>query len=314
MTTTVSAAASRPAPYDHEALWTKAKLFLNRALDSDEKTFDERALWAALALELLAKAALAKVSPLLIAIPKEDGVNLLVASGLVQGDIRFNSLPAHSLFARCQRAFKPFSEKHATAISEARNEYLHGAGVGFTPLPPEAWWPRYWSQAVIVVNALDQTLDGLVGPDRVAEVERHLAQNTKNIEHRVEMLIGRAKQRLAMQQSGDVPARLAKEWASAGTNLTAGLQYSAAAVCPACGELGVLEGEQVDNSELKHEQVSEDDWDTWVDLSVSADYFSCPECHLVLDGWELLEQANLDTSFTAEGDVEDYIGDDYGND
>lgn len=60
-------------PFDHDALWTKAKLFLNRAMDDDPRSFDERALWAALALELLAKAALARVSPLLIAEPNEEG-------------------------------------------------------------------------------------------------------------------------------------------------------------------------------------------------------------------------------------------------
>jgi hypothetical protein len=52
------------APYDHEALWSKAKVFLNRAMDPDSgRAFDEQALWAAAALELLGKAALARVSP-----------------------------------------------------------------------------------------------------------------------------------------------------------------------------------------------------------------------------------------------------------
>lgn len=77
-------------PYDHEALWLKAKLFINRAMDDDGyRSFDEQLLWASLALELLAKAALARVSPLLIVEPTEDGTNLLIASGLVKGDPRF---------------------------------------------------------------------------------------------------------------------------------------------------------------------------------------------------------------------------------
>lgn len=43
-------------PYDPEAFWIKAKLFLNHAMDSDgPRTFDEQALWASLALELLVR-------------------------------------------------------------------------------------------------------------------------------------------------------------------------------------------------------------------------------------------------------------------
>ncbi len=59
------------APYDSEGLWLKAKLFINRAMDDNARSFDERALWASLSLELLAKAALANHSPLLIADPME---------------------------------------------------------------------------------------------------------------------------------------------------------------------------------------------------------------------------------------------------
>ena len=57
-------------PWDPDALFIKAKLFLNHAMDDDSRQFDEQALWASLALELLAKAALAKVSPVLMTAPR----------------------------------------------------------------------------------------------------------------------------------------------------------------------------------------------------------------------------------------------------
>ncbi len=123
------------ASYDSDALWLKAKLFLNHAMDQEDRSFDEQALWASLALELLAKAALSRVSPLLIASPAEDGDNLLIASGLVEGDARFKAVPARTLYSRCQRAFRPFSEAEAKRITESRNSYLHGASPSFTPIP-----------------------------------------------------------------------------------------------------------------------------------------------------------------------------------
>jgi hypothetical protein len=184
-------------------------------MDEEEpRTFDERALWASLALELLAKASLARVSPLLIASPTEEGTNLLIASGLVEGQARFDSVKAHTLYSRCHQAFRPFNEKEAQTITWARNEYLHGGSAVFTAIPADAWWPRYWAQAFILVNAQDKVLEELVGLDRVPVVEGHLAKNRKNIEHRAEMLIYRAQQRLAQHRSGDLPAKLANKWGS----------------------------------------------------------------------------------------------------
>lgn len=120
-------------PFDHEALWTKAKLFLNRAMDDDSRSFDEQALWAALALELLAKAALARVSPLLIAEPNEEGTNLLIATGLVDGDARFTPVRAKTLMARCHKAFKPFDQSEAMKTSMVETSTYIAAAPGSWP-------------------------------------------------------------------------------------------------------------------------------------------------------------------------------------
>jgi hypothetical protein len=203
------------APYDHEALWAKAKVFLNRAMDPGPgRSFDEQALWASAALELLAKAALARVSPLLIAEPTEEGLNILIATGLVQGSAQFTSVSASTVFKRCERAFKPFSAAEAMKFAAARNEYLHGSGIGFMAIPPQAWWPRYWSLAATLLTAQDRDAIDLVGIDRLSVVEEHLARNARNIEHRTEALIERARQRLAQYRAGTLPARIQAEWQS----------------------------------------------------------------------------------------------------
>ena len=159
------------APYDHEALWAKAKVFLNRAMDPGPgRAFDEQALWASAALELLGKAALARVSPLLIAEPNEEGANILIAAGLIEGTAKFTSVSASTIFKRCQRAFRPFSAADALKFANARNEYLHGPTISSVTVPPEAWWPRYWALASILVTAQDREIEELVGDDRVGTV------------------------------------------------------------------------------------------------------------------------------------------------
>lgn len=286
------------APYDHEALWAKAKVFLNRAMDPGSlRSFDEQALWASAALELLGKAALARVSPLLIADPTEDGVNILIATGLIEGNARFTSVSASTIFKRCGRAFRPFSAKDAQEFADARNEYLHGSGLGVMTLPEAAWWPRFWSLAVILVTAQDRHLEELVGPDRRDIVDTYLDQNSKNVEHRTEALIGRAKQRLAQYRAGTLPAKIQLEW-NAIADLSAGLPYSAPATCPACEGTGTSEGE--DTSETTYEygtgDYEDDPGSFWATITVPVDYFSCPTCHLVLDRYELIVQAEIPES------------------
>lgn len=302
-------------PYDEQALWQKARLFLNHAMDQGEpRTFDERALWASLALELLAKAALARVSPLLIATPNEDGTNLLIASGLVQGQATFHSVSAATLFSRCAKAFPPFSDKEAKNIAGARNDYLHGGAPTFSPVPEQAWWPKYWAQVAILVTAQDKTIEELVGADRVSIVDDHLTRNKKNIEHRAQTLIARAAQRLAMHRAGGESAKAAAEW-SRPVNLGGHFPYSANEECPACGYGGTLEGVTVEDNETRSEVNDEDDVDVWLDLTVLSDYFSCPTCRLELDSAELLEAAGLPTAFHDVGDPADFYADDeYGND
>ncbi len=304
------------APYDHEALWSKAKVFLNRAMDPGPgRSFDEQALWASAALELLGKASLARVSPLLIAEPTEEGANILIATGLIEGTAQFTSVSASTVFKRCQRAFRPFSASDAQKFAAARNEYLHGSGIGFMTLAPQAWWPRYWALAVILVTAQDREIGNLVGPDRVQVVEAHLAQNAKNVEHRTEALISRARQRLAQYRAGTLPARIQMEWQS-NPDLTISLAYSTAAACPACGETGTLEGD--DGSDMSYEyDYDEETGDVvgaWARVNVPAEYFSCSTCHLVLDGYELIEQASLPDTFETIDDNPEWPEPDYGND
>ncbi len=304
------------APYDHEALWSKAKVFLNRAMDPGPgRSFDKQALWASAALELLGKASLARVSPLLIAEPTEEGANILIATGLIEGTAQFTSVSASTVFKRCQRAFRPFSASDAQKFAAARNEYLHGSGIGFMTLAPQAWWPRYWALAVILVTAQDREIGNLVGPDRVQVVEAHLAQNAKNVEHRTEALISRARQRLAQYRAGTLPARIQMEWQS-NPDLTISLAYSTAAACPACGETGTLEGD--DGSDMSYEyDYDEETGDVvgaWARVNVPAEYFSCSTCHLVLDGYELIEQASLPDTFETIDDNPEWPEPDYGND
>ncbi len=147
----------------------------------------------------------------------------------------------------------------------------------------------------------------------MARVQSYLSLNTKNLENRLESLLEHARQLVSLRNSTNPPGWVEREFAKP-KDLRAGLPYSDDAVCPACEKDGLLEGSEISDYEVKFEQVGEDDYDQWVELTVDADYFSCRNCHLVLDGYELLELAELPVTFEAIDTEPDFPGEDYGND
>lgn len=298
-----------PAPYDHRALWTKAKVFINRSLGArDDGRFDEAALWASLALELLGKAALSKVSPLLIADPADDGKSLLIAAGLSQDHAGFKSIPAKAVFSRCARSFPPFNAQEAGRLAVDRNIELHSGALPFAEQNEQGWWQRFWAQAALLIHAQDETIETFAGSARVKVIEAELAQNAKNVHQRVESMIARAKQRFHLLESSSISKDVAAELAATAVGIST--DHLAIETCPACDERGFLHGAFVSDSDIHY---NDDDGTALEFLTVLTEIFSCDNCGLLLDGPEFAAAAGLPESFEVEQEVEP-VWDDYGND
>lgn len=298
--------------FDHEQLYLKAKAFTSRAMDDDGdvRSFDEQAMWAALALELLGKAALSRVSPLLIADPSDDGGhNLLSAAGVIDSGKIAKTVTASTVWKRCARTFKPFDDNSATRFADNRNSYLHGSAAAFTSAPPHSWWPRYWNLVVILLQGMDKTIDDYVGIDRAEIVEAHLEQNKLNVETQANARIARARQRLAQWRNGTLPASVANQWRPGIRNLSNDMPYAEPYRCFICEKFGILEGEDA---------VFDYDDDGGLFGTVDTLAFSCDYCGLDLDTPELLaaaakiEPPGFPTTFDVEADFEPEY--DYGND
>jgi hypothetical protein len=280
----------------------KSRLFINRALDEEGRDFDERAFWACSALELLGKAALARVSPLLIAVPTDDGKSLLAASGLDDAT-GFTTVQAKTVWSRCARVFKPFNEGDAKKVSLGRNAYIHSASVGFDKFPERAWWPLFWSQAVILLHHIEEDLSSYVPSRHVRAVEAHLATNKKNLERRLEAALEHARGRLSQHAAGTLSAKAAQEWEAFA--LPSGFRRIEYDDCPACGEGAWIGGEDRLDVRVEYSH-GDDDWgDALVTLEIGTDYLACPNCHLLLDDFDLIVEADIPTSFQVEGDPDD---------
>src|SRR5688572_19445637 len=118
--------------FSHESLWAKSKVFMDHALhardDDDEVQYH---LWAVIALELLAKAALANIHPTLVADP-QDIKSLLAACGRDLG-VSLRSITAKTVFERMHTLGR-FDKKMMDAcmlMANRRNAELHS---GETPM------------------------------------------------------------------------------------------------------------------------------------------------------------------------------------
>ena len=297
------------SPCDPIGLWMKARVHLNRSFAAREDGhFEESGLWAASALELLAKAALANVTPVLIADPSDEhGRSMLAAAGLTKDFGKFKSIQAFTAFKRCARAFKPFNETEANNIAQMRNAELHSALSPFTGIDQDAFWQQYWSQAVLLVHAQDKTLEDLVGRHQVSAIEAHVARNRANLAARVEAQVTRAKQRYeAAVTSRDAVAEIAE------INRRDELPYEfrSSTRCPACGETAWLLGDSADQVDVEYDY---EDGTAKELLTVWVEGFECEECGLHLDGAEYVEAAGLPDNFEDDRPYEPGY-DDYGND
>ncbi|MFB8007018.1 hypothetical protein [Nocardia sp. NPDC056000] len=231
-------------PFEYSALWAKAVVFVNRALD-DTDDFEERAFWAAAALELLGKAALVKVHPVLIAdTPASGTVNaksLMLAAGVGEDYDKFVSIAAKTVFMRCKVIAPNFNEVTAIQIAGNRNAYLHAGGPFCPRVAPESWWQRYWPLASILLAAQDKSLEELVGSDNIVSVQATIVRFDEHIAEMVTARIDRARYVATRLAQGNLPPA---EMALLTRRInTIQPPYMEHCLCLACGTTGELGGE-----------------------------------------------------------------------
>lgn len=148
-----------------EALYGKSQVYVQRALEAkDSKDQEVYQIWAALALELLAKASLAKIHPCLV-VEVANPNSLLEACG-IHTDTAVRTVDANIVFARLKHTVPNFGTPNAEAckkISARRNAELHSGQAAFASVPPEASEGEFWSAAQLILSAMGLTLDDWVG-------------------------------------------------------------------------------------------------------------------------------------------------------
>lgn len=289
-------------PHDYESIWLKAKSFINRSFDSRDSGDEPLAkLWAAVSLELLAKAALCHISPLLIADPSDDGNSLMIAAGLPGDTSKYRSVSAKTIYSRCARAFRNFDRDWAMSIAQERNAELHSGAASFAEIEDDdRWWERFWWGVEILLSYQSKALDDFVGFPRTTEVQERLEQNSANTKARVESRMAAARHNLQIGYSSK-------------PTITGFYEFSQLEECPVCQSNGELLGDYIEESIV----ASSFDWHDELpteEVTIWTEAFACEECGLELRGEDQVAAANLPDTFVFEREYEPDYSDFYGND
>lgn len=283
---------------DSNALHAKSKVYIGRALRSkDASEFDEYQLWASLALELLGKAALAKLHPCLVVDPSH-WQSLFIAAGIDNETTDVKTITAKTLFERLGHLVPWFDkavQKFCEDITQRRNSELHSGALPFRTMNLEAWEERYWHACDTILQEIGDSLNYWLGAAEAAAPRRLLDEAAKAHVATVKIRVQSAREQFKKLKSAE------RERAVTETQLLNSQQRTALFKgiydeswvdnCPACNCLAFMAGNQIG------EYISEerDEMAIWelVDREFMGEEFHCPTCKLSLMGSAEIDAAEL---------------------
>jgi hypothetical protein len=280
-----------------DELLSKAKLYASRA---NGEAFESAlfGMWMSLSLELLARAALAKIHPVLLADPTTEG-NIHYAFG-INPKTNPKSVAAKAVFARCSVFIKDFTDEmsgQCLLLADRRNKELHTGEASFEGVDASTWLPQTYEVFGVLLASLGTSFSDFLGTEHAAVAEGMLKDRRDHILKEVKERISVAKRDFD-KLGGDAKAeRIEKAQAAIKTWVKGSLRKTCN--CPACGFSGAISGEALNRGPIK---VNEEEGTLSREVRALPNAFRCPACGLKLDGYQELLQAGLGKPFVGMED------------
>jgi len=277
-----------------ETLYAKARLYMERAHEEplESPLF---AFWVSLALELLCRAALAKVHPVLLADPREDG-SILYAFG-VQPSKRPKSIVTKAIVIRCTLLVDGFTEEmasHCALMADRRNAELHSGAAAFDSFDNAAWLPATFEAVEVLLRHLGTDFNDFLGVDHAGTALRMLRDRRESIKKEVQDRIAGARTAYAQLSAEERSAR-EQRWGSQIAELLAANPVRRKVGCPACGQPAVVTGDTVSRGPV---HIDESNASIEREVRVLPTQLTCPHCGLKLDGFQEMRQASFGAIYT----------------
>jgi hypothetical protein len=282
--------------WTHDGLWQKTKVYVKRTfdLDRDSPLFP---FWAILSLEMLARAALAKVHPVLLADPT-GGENILYACGFPSPKAP-KSIPAKTVFSRCQKVVADFTEeefKICMTLVDRRNQELHTGAASFEDFPTTIWLADFFRISELLLRSQGLELSDLFDEDEAKAAQVMIEASRNKARKKASDQIAAAKrtfQALPEQERNNLRGS-----ASAKAKQARRL-FGKLISCPACDSEAVITGENVRSTEPRLEEgliIQE--------TVMIPTLLRCFSCQLELNGHSLLHGAQLGGQYTVRKELD----------
>ena len=265
------------------------------------------AFWSSLALELVARASLAKISPVLLA-ESSEWTQIYFALGHTPTTPKFSpkSIGVSEVLTRLQ-AINPAFEKElrdfCSIHTGMRNAELHSADLPFEDLKASAWLWKFYRSCEVLLASHNINLQSLLGPEEASFAKQQIDAAK---DEAAKAVLGTIKNFQGVWQTKEKKERKklaekAQAWALR--------QEGHITECPACSCEALLDGTPIaaPKKTLKEDVVVETQ-------AMAPSQFQCIACGLKISGLSQLSAAGLGNPFktTATYNVADYFypGDD----
>ena len=284
--------ARTPHEWSKEAFFAKAQRYVEEMLSNDPSEW-QFGFWSALALEMMVKAALASISPTLIADGKEWN-NVLFAAGRQPNQKKFSPKSADLtvLLANLESAFPEFTKEmldFSVAHANKRNSEIHSGALPFDDLGTSSWLPRFYLVCEFLLAQMGETLDSLLDSETAEEAREHIKAYKDEAAKVVKQNINAHK---TIWDELEPDEKTEKE----GQAKNAAMRYWGHRVkCPSCGCIALLHGSPagVPKKEVGDDEIVEKQRMLPASLE-------CVACGLKVMGYSKLIACGLGDAFVSE--------------
>lgn len=303
--------------WSYDNLWQKTKVYADRAM-RERREGPLFPFWASLTLEFLARAALARVHPVLLADPRGDESILYAFGYPAKAPL---SVPMKTVVSRCKSTVKGFTDeesKVALSLSQRRNDELHTGHPAFEDFPTRIWLADFFKTSKLLLIHQGKSLENLFGIEEAAAAETMISAADKQIIAEAIKIFKRVAIEFEKLPEEEKSIRKSLGSKEAQKKLS---ESGGFAPCPACQAQALITGQVVSKSEPRLE-----DDDIVIDTIILPTNLRCYSCDLELTTHGSLHALDFGGQITHEYriraveyyvpeiDISDYYEPDYGND
>lgn len=278
-----------PHEWSSESLINKAQRYANVMLEQNKTTW-QFGFWSALTLEMVARAALASVSPTLLA-EGRDWNNTYYALGHTPIEPKFipRSVDISEIFKRLGVIVPGFTLEVRNFCSQhmnLRNTELHSGSLPFDSLGTSTWLPNFYRACHILLRSLGKDLNFMFGADE-ATIADHLI---KSLEDKAAKAVKGTIQ--AHRTAWELKSPAEKELLGRQAEVLSSRHGGHRVKCPSCSNTALLQGSPfgAPNQTLADDVIVERQ-------SLLPSSFECTACGLKISGYSKLNVCGLGDAY-----------------